>query len=114
VTTNAFASWIKENGLTRDAVARALGLGGSAISKYCKPGHWPTLEVAQRIYRFTGGQISPNDMFDWPEGVPQSSAEHERARLAIEEARRKRKEKGNGKAKKRKPRIAAGREQRPE
>jgi transcriptional regulator with XRE-family HTH domain len=110
--TNAFASWIRSNGLTRHAVAVALGVGDSAVSKYCKPGWWPTLEVAQRLYRFTAGEVSPNDLFDTPER-PERSAERELARQAIAEAKRKR-ERKNGKRKTRKSRITASREQRPE
>jgi transcriptional regulator with XRE-family HTH domain len=110
--TNAFASWIKRNGLTRHAVALALGLGDSAISKYCRVGHWPTLEVALRIYLFTGGEVSPNDMLVAPV-EPQKSKEHWLAMRAIAETRQRREAKGNGKAKG-KPRIAARGEQRHE
>jgi transcriptional regulator with XRE-family HTH domain len=110
---NAFASWIANNGLTRHAVAVALGLGDSAISKICKPGHWPTLEVAQRIYLFTGGEVGPDAMFVRPY-QPEKSREYRRARQAIAAARKRRETKGNGKAKKRKPRVEAGGEQRPE
>jgi transcriptional regulator with XRE-family HTH domain len=109
---NPFAAWIERTGLTKEALARALRLGPSAISKITKDGHWPTHAVALRIYNVTGGEVTPNDLLG-ANGDPKKSKEW---RAAIEAANQRRKETRRAKRKKRrKSRVEAGRaEQRPE
>lgn len=50
--------WRKQHGLTQQALADALGLTNSAITKYEKGSQRPRPELAKRIENFTRGEVT--------------------------------------------------------
>lgn len=50
--------WRKKRGLTQQALAEALGLTNSAITKYEKGSQRPRPELANRIEAFTRGEVT--------------------------------------------------------
>lgn len=50
--------WRKKHGLTQQALAEALGLTNSAITKYEKGAQRPRLELAKRIEDLTRGEVT--------------------------------------------------------
>lgn len=50
--------WRKKHGLTQQALAEALGLTNSAITKYEKGAQRPRTDVAKRIEAFTKGDVT--------------------------------------------------------
>lgn len=112
---NAFAAWIQEVGMTKHAVALAWGVQDPAIWKLTRKGYRPSRAVLLRIWRFTGGEVTPDDMLLNGEGLAKNSAEHRSALRAIRIAEQEKERANAKKAKKRKPGTQAGRaEQRPE
>jgi plasmid maintenance system antidote protein VapI len=111
---NRFSDWITKVGLRSSDVAKALGLPPNAIWKYRRDHWFPTRDVAIRIKRFTGGQVSMDDLLD--DATPVEKTKEYRLGLrAIEEAKTR---KQNAERKKRLQSGASGRrpnhDQRPE
>jgi plasmid maintenance system antidote protein VapI len=111
---NPFAEWIAKAGLTKHDVAEAWGVQDTAIWKICRNGHRITSDTALRIWRFTGGAVTLDQLLLDGTEMPDKSEEHQAALQAIRDARaraaQKRKEKINAeRKKKRKPRAEAGR-----
>lgn len=59
---NAFGKWIERVGLRPTDVATALGITRGAVSKMSRDNYWPKRDVAITIRRFTGGQVSLDDL----------------------------------------------------
>ena len=56
--------WLKTHGIRQSAFAQQIGEHPSMISRL-KQGAWPSREVFQKIWRRTGGNVTPNDyLFD--------------------------------------------------
>lgn len=103
--TNPFAAWIQQAGLTKHAVADAWGVRDTAVWKITRDGHKPNRDMLLRIWRFTGGAITPDTMLLDGERPPEHSFEH---RLALRAMQKK--EEANAKRKKKpKPRVEASR-----
>lgn len=101
---NDFSKWIARVGLRPAQVAAALSLPRSAIHKYGLDGFWPMRDVAIRIRRFTGGEVTMDGLLA-DDVRPEETEEYRLAQEAIRMAQEKRKAKRNGKARsgKRKP-----------
>lgn len=56
-----FADWIDSRGLLRAEIARRLGVSQGHVTDLCNNRFWPTRAMAQRIWRLTGGEVTPND-----------------------------------------------------
>jgi plasmid maintenance system antidote protein VapI len=111
---NPFAEWIAKVGLTKHDVAEAWGVNDTAIWKITRDGHKMRSETALRVWRFTGGAVTINELLIDGSESAAGSEEHQAALAAIRRAKaraaQKRKEKANAKRKKeRKPRTEAGR-----
>lgn len=105
---NPFAAWIREVGLTKHAVALSMGVQDPAIWKLTRAGYRPNRRNLMRIWRFTGGAVTPDAMLLNGEHLPKNSAEHKSALRAIRIAERE-KERANAQRKKGgKSRAAAG------
>jgi plasmid maintenance system antidote protein VapI len=85
---NAFTEWMSKVGLRPTDVARALGLRDTAVWKYRREHYWPTRDVALRIKRFTGGEVSMDALLD--DTVPiETTQEYQLGLDAIEEAKQR-------------------------
>jgi hypothetical protein len=56
---NAFAAWIAKVGLTKHDVAAAWGVQDAAVGKITRDGYTAGPVVAERILKFTGGEVTP-------------------------------------------------------
>lgn len=54
---NRFGRWIVDRGKTRDQAASQLGISKSYLHNLCRNVRRPSLDLALRIERFTGGEI---------------------------------------------------------
>ena len=54
------ADWLKHSGTARSAFARAIGVSPGRITQLCE-GERPSMDLADRIARETGGAVTPND-----------------------------------------------------
>jgi len=100
---NPFRIWLIQRGLSQRAAADALGVSNPEINRYCRDDFWPRKEVALRIFNFTGGEITPNDLIDDELAAMYltvaDSAEHKAAQAMIEQRERARKIRAERKAK---------------
>jgi len=55
---NALSKWIDAAGLTRNAVAKALGIPKPSLDRICRDERRPNLDLAFQIERVTDGKIS--------------------------------------------------------
>jgi transcriptional regulator with XRE-family HTH domain len=54
----------KNNGMTASEFAARLGISRQALHRYMKEERRPEWNVLQRIFRETGGAVTPNDFLD--------------------------------------------------
>ena len=54
------ADWLKQSKSTRADLARAVGISPGRVTQICE-GDLPSLDLAERIARATGGAVTPND-----------------------------------------------------
>lgn len=73
--------WRKQNGLTQQALADALGLTNSAITKYEKGSQRPRPELAKRIENFTRGEVTATSLLGVPESRTRQTILREDAEL---------------------------------
>jgi hypothetical protein len=95
---NPFGAWIEQAGLTKHAVADAWGVQDTAVWKITRDGYKPSRDVLIRIWRFTGGAVTPDAMLLSGEKPPEHSFERRLAVRTIQ--KQKQKEKTNAKRKK--------------
>jgi 3,4-dihydroxy 2-butanone 4-phosphate synthase/GTP cyclohydrolase II len=56
------ADWIKESGMSRTAVANAVGVTPAYVTNLCSPEpHWPGRAVIIRLRALTGGAVTAED-----------------------------------------------------
>lgn len=55
------ASYMFENGLRQDYVAKTLGITRQCLWRYCN-GEWPNPKIAKKIEAFTDGKVTAKDM----------------------------------------------------
>jgi 3,4-dihydroxy 2-butanone 4-phosphate synthase/GTP cyclohydrolase II len=55
------AEWLSLNGIKRKDFAEMVGVSPAHITQLCDGKSWPGRDVAERISRETGGQVTAND-----------------------------------------------------
>jgi plasmid maintenance system antidote protein VapI len=92
---NALVRWMKDSGLRKVDVARALDIQASEVQRYCREGYWPTKAIAIRILRLTGGSVTPTQFLLGAEMklVVIHTREYRAGQAAIKEAAARRQEK---------------------
>jgi DNA-binding XRE family transcriptional regulator len=57
VSENALSKWIDGSGMTREQVAKSLGIPKPSLDRICRDERRPNLDLAFQIERVTGGNI---------------------------------------------------------
>lgn len=61
------ADWLKMTKMRQYVFARRVGVTSSMVSDYCHGRAVPQrLDVVEKIFRETDGQVTPNDFYDLP------------------------------------------------
>lgn len=56
--------WRKENGYSIEKLARKLDLSSVTARKICIDGDFKTTKIIRKVYEFTGGEVTLNDMIE--------------------------------------------------
>lgn len=55
------ADWLKQKDIQRNVFADRIGVTPQAITGYCDGTFWPRKKVAKKIFKETGGAVTPTD-----------------------------------------------------
>lgn len=63
IRTMKLSEWLKQTKTRKYKFAERIGVQPSVVGDYCKGRYRPRSEVAEKIIRETGGQVTADDLF---------------------------------------------------
>lgn len=61
------SEWLEQNKIKRNDFAARIGVSPQAITGWCKGTFWIDKENAQKIFKETGGEVTPTDLMHAPD-----------------------------------------------
>lgn len=62
----ALLKWLRHHDLTPAQFADCLGVNRTLVHRWVNDGAIPTPDKMRALYRFTHGEVAPNDFYDLP------------------------------------------------
>jgi predicted site-specific integrase-resolvase len=62
----ALLKWLRHHDLTPAQFADCLGVNRALVHRWVNEGAIPTPDKMRALYRFTHGEVAPNDFYDLP------------------------------------------------